>query len=220
MADSKHTSIMLTSWATTRRMGPMKKRRVGNQLVKFEYPEYLHYHYVARHYVDDNNNNRQGCLSFEEAFVMKDWTMRQFGFLFALSVTNAYMAHNYFVQKSRGLVLQSKSEFTRNLCDEMINNSEWQDEMKQKLDELEVTSPQQRKRKTKRVMEHELATMGAGMGKWNNGTMKPTKQKYQKYRCAYKCGRTCRTYCVCDRSLVLCNLCFAIHFSSQQNDRN
>lgn len=39
-ADSKHTSIMLSSWATTRREGNMKTRRVGGELVQFKYGEY------------------------------------------------------------------------------------------------------------------------------------------------------------------------------------
>ena len=43
MADSKHTSILLNTWSTTARMGPIKKRRVGGELKTFQYCEHQHY---------------------------------------------------------------------------------------------------------------------------------------------------------------------------------
>ena len=70
-------------------------------------------YYFGRHAFDDNNNNRQGCLSCEEVFQMKDWAMRQFGFIIALCQTNAFLAYNYF--KNRKLneeELETKASFT------------------------------------------------------------------------------------------------------------
>ena len=82
-------------------------------------------------------------MSFEESFSSKDWNLHQFGFLFALSVTNAYMAHNHFMQKTRNLEVMPKAEFTRLLCDDMVNNTEWLGEERNRLDELEMHSPHQ-----------------------------------------------------------------------------
>ena len=80
----------------------MKKRNVGGEQVEFQYGEYQRWYYYARHAVDDNNNNRQGCLSYEERFCPRDWPTRQFGFLFALSMTNAFLAYNHFVVQKKG----------------------------------------------------------------------------------------------------------------------
>ena len=53
-----------------------------------------HYHYSG-HAVEDDNNNRQGCLSFGDVFVPNEWKLRQFGFIVALAQTNAYLLFNY-----------------------------------------------------------------------------------------------------------------------------
>ena len=71
-----HTSVMLTNWETTRREGKNKMRRVGGELVRFKYGEIQNYYYYGRHAVNDNNKNKQGCLSFEEVVLFKDWEMR------------------------------------------------------------------------------------------------------------------------------------------------
>ena len=62
------TALMLTYWSTTIRDGKNEKRsRVDGDLVKFQYGEVMNW-YCYRHAVDDNNNNQQGCLSFEEKY--------------------------------------------------------------------------------------------------------------------------------------------------------
>ena len=72
LADSLHTSLMLTNWSTTRKDGKAKKRRVGGELVQFQYGEVMNNYYFGSHAVDDNNNDPQGCLSFEEFFQIMD----------------------------------------------------------------------------------------------------------------------------------------------------
>ena len=37
LADSLHTSLMVTNWSTTLREGEPKRRRVGGELVQFQY---------------------------------------------------------------------------------------------------------------------------------------------------------------------------------------
>ena len=91
---------MLTNWSTTRRDGRNQKRRVGGELVEFQYGDVMNWYYDGMHAVDDNNNNCQGCLSFEEGFQMKSWAMRQFGFIMTLCQTNAFLAYTYFKNKN------------------------------------------------------------------------------------------------------------------------
>ena len=55
----------------------------------------MNWYYYGSHAVDDNNNNRQGCLSFEEVLQMKDWTMRQFDFIIALCKKVAFLVYKY-----------------------------------------------------------------------------------------------------------------------------
>ena len=56
-----------------------------NNIVIFTYREVQTHDYFGRHAVNDNNNNQQGCLSFENVFVPKDWNKRQFGFIILVS---------------------------------------------------------------------------------------------------------------------------------------
>ncbi len=71
LAESLHTSLMITKWGMMFLEGKTKTRWVGGKLVQFKYGQMHNAYYYGRHAVDDNNNNRQGCLSFEEVFVPK-----------------------------------------------------------------------------------------------------------------------------------------------------
>ena len=208
LADSLHTSLMLTNWSTTRKEGAHKKRRVGGELVEFQYSEVMNWYYFGRHAVDDNNNNRQGCLSFEEVFQMKDWAMRQFGFIIGLCQTNAFLAYNYFKNKKLNEhELETKAEFTRMLAQELVNNDMYKAEKKRQ--EREET---QESKLWKRVEEHELLKIPPFHGKWNGTKFIRTRDRYQKYVCVTQhCDKRVRTYCKCDKSLVLCHECYAIH---------
>lgn len=121
LADSLHNSLMITNWATILRDGTPKKRRVGGQLVEFQYGEMHNHYYYCRHTVDDNNNNRQGCLSFEDVFVTKSWKLRQFGFILAFVLTNLYLFHN-FARGKAGLEEVSKADFVHKFYEEMMEN--------------------------------------------------------------------------------------------------
>ena len=207
LADSLHTSLMISNWGTKRREGSDKIRRVGSELVKFKYGEIQRWYYFGRHAVYDNNNNRQGCLSFEEVFTPKDWSMRQFGFIIALVQTNSFLAYNHFKMKVHSTNTVSKAEYTRNLAEELINNQLWKIE-KQNMEEEERERDQKR---PKRVEEHELLKFPTGRGMWDGHKFVKCKQPYQKYLCRFKCGRKVRSYCKCDKALILCNECYAVH---------
>ena len=85
----------------------------------------------ASHVLDNNNNNRQGCLSYEERFCPRDWSTRQFGFLFAVSLTNALLAYNRFVLLKNYKKKISKSDFLCKITEEMINNEDYAAEARQ-----------------------------------------------------------------------------------------
>ena len=206
LADSLHTSLMVTNWSTTLREGEPKRRRVGGELVQFQYGQMHNHYYYGRHAVDDNNNNRQGCLSFEEVFVPKDWEMRQFGFVVALIQTNAFLLFNY-ARTQKGLDELSKAEFLRDLCKEMIENEDYEKARADKEDANEKLTG----KRAKRAEEHELCKILAGRGKWNGKEFRKMKQTYQKYRCSGGCGSMIRTYCLCDKTLLLCYDCYSVH---------
>lgn len=158
--------------------------------------------------MDDNNNNRQGCLSFEDVFVPKQWELRQFGFIVALCQTKAFLAYNYFTRSSSNSEL-TKAEFVRALAKELVENEIWVNE--KGAEERREQRYTQRKRK--RAEMHELCKIPAGRGKWNGRSFRKVKQMYQKYKGSYKCGMFTRTYCICDKVLMLCSECYAIHKS-------
>ena len=146
---------------------------MGGKLVYFQYGDVQNNYYYGRHAVDDDNNNRQGSLSFEDIFIPKEWEMRQFGFIIALSQTNTFLAYNYFRAKNN-LEEESKALFLRGLVEEMTQNESY---MKSKA-EREAKDEQKMKKKRKRVEEHELCKILAGHGKWNGRMFRKMKQDY------------------------------------------
>ncbi len=124
MADSKHMSIMANTWSTTI-PAAKRKRRVGGQLVEINYSEYMNWYYFGRHSVDDNNNNRQGRLSFEETFTPARWDLCQFGFMIGLVQVNAMLAYNFFNRHALNLAASTKAEFTQSLAKDLLYNEEF-----------------------------------------------------------------------------------------------
>ncbi len=185
--------------------------------MKFQYTEMHNHYYHGRHAVDDNNNNRQGCLSFEEAFGKKDWEMRQFGFIVALCQTNAYLAYNYFRDgDGDGTEKLSKAQFVRELADEMINNSSY---VKAKKWREEDSAQCGGKRKSRGEVQHELVRISTGHGKWDGSCFPSLNQLYQKYVCSTKtCPNRIRTYCSCNKYLMLCGMCWAVHLGEQYTE--
>ena len=96
LVHNKHAYLMLTNWYTTIRNGNTKKRRIGLELVEFNHGEAQTNYYCGRHAVDDNNNNRQGCLSFEDSFIPTDWNKSQFGCVMQTCQTNSHLENAHF----------------------------------------------------------------------------------------------------------------------------
>ena len=232
MADSKHTSIMANTWSTTLKTGSRKKRRVGNDIVEIQYGEYLFWYYFGRHAVDDNNNNRQGHLSFEEAYCAKRWDLRQLGFVFGLSMTDALLGFNYFARHKRKKEIVEKAEFQRELArylifnDDIVGMTEGNESPNIQVMRLRSHTTPKRlpegcdwvcRRSTIARAGHELVRIKKGHGKWNGREFPKIKTDYSKCACSYKCGSLARTFCYCDFSLILCRQCYGEHIHSVQS---
>ena len=199
-ADSKHTALMLSNWGTTQRVGRKKIRRVGGELVEFLFSKFQHFYYLGRHGVDDNNCERQGFLSFEEAFRPRDWNLRQFGFVLGLSLANAHIAYEYFVSdyETNG-ARYSKAEYLRKVAQGLVENEDWvamkeaaaatsssssgtDDALDGATDDGSDSAEERPPCKKMRI--------AAGFKKWNSKTQEfaPAKNIYQKYRCQGRLG--------------------------------
>ena len=132
--------------------------------------------------------------------------MRQFRFVITLIQTNAFLLFN-ITWAEKGLEELSKAEFIRTLCKEMVQN----DDYKKARAEKEGLNEKRTCKRAKRMEEHQLCKILAGHGKWNGTEFRMMSQPYQKYRCSSGCGSMIRTYCLCDKTLMLCNECYSIH---------
>ena len=224
MVDSNHTSIMANTWSTNLPTGKTRKRRVGQELQQIRYGEYQDWYYFGRHAVDDNNNNRQGNLSFEETYCPDRWDLRQFGFIIALCQTNSLLAYNYFNRKEKGDNSMSKAEFTRLLAHELVNNPDRggsslveEYEMNASSGATECQLPKGGSHKSKSVKYdnggHLLCRLDPYHGKWDGRQFPRITCKYSRCRCSYRCGMEVRTFCSCDYSLMLCSSCHGRHIA-------
>ena len=150
---------------------------------------------MAHHAVDDNNNNRQGALSFEDVFLSKSQENRQFGFIVASTVTNAHLVYNFFVYAQQSKPNLNKAEFICSMAWEMVNNADWKQEMEREDGNSE-------RRDSTMLLQHEIVHLLKGNGKWDGSTFRETKQDYQKYHYSGKCRTMCHTYCVCNKSAI------------------
>ena len=66
--------------------------------------------------VDDTNNNRQGCLSFEEEFLPNEWSLRQFGHIALTFQANSMLGNSNFAtsEEEKNSVKQIISEDWQN----------------------------------------------------------------------------------------------------------
>jgi hypothetical protein len=206
MADSKHTSIMCNSWATTQEMGRMKKRRVGLGLEEFHYAEYQHFYYMGRNAVDAHNQNRQGFLSIEDIAGTKNWAKRMFFFLLGVVEVNALLGFNHFVREKTGSDKVSKATFRRNLAEKLIHNPDiMYDDWYNDSDNDCQAQYDVRSRSI-----HKLTKLRPYRGRFKNGSFPAIKSQYPKYNC-HICSRPIRTYCSCDRSTMVCANCHHVH---------
>lgn len=218
MADSKHTSIMANTWSTTIPKDK-RKRRVGGELITIDYSEYMYWYYFGRHAVDDNNNNRQGRLSFEEVFTPDRWEGRHLGFIVALTQVNSLLAYNFFNRSLNKSPFVSKSEFTRSIARDLIFNQDI---------ELETAQYERPSTRGIRVLAsgaifnskndaindpgHRLCRLAPYHGQWSGTEFPKLQSSYPKSKCKGKgCKQRCRTFCFCSYSLMLCAQCHGKH---------
>ena len=221
-ADSKHTSLMLSNWGTTERMGKRKVRRVGGELVEFLFTQFSHYYYLGRHGVDDNNRERQGLLSFEDVYRPRDWNRRQFGWMVGAVLANAHMAHEYFVNGPEGRPREHKAEFLREMARDLILNEDWrQKKFEISRRSVRLAAGEKTPEPEDRSTVCEMKKIPAGHKKWDAvGACFPVAagdERYFKYYCAgtkedgKACGKRVRTFCACSPATMLCDEHYAAH---------
>ena len=208
LADSKHVSIMINTCGTTIRTGKNKRRRIAGAIVEFKYPVYALQYYRARHAVDDNNNNRQGRLSFEETYLPQGWEKRQFGFILSLILTNSFLACNFFLSHGK----LSKSSFMQELMRETLFGTDEKKVAKKRVSKRNKFQ-QEQGQECEVLDEHFHRRIHKGYGKWRNGLFRKAKSDYPRFKCSGKCGNRTRMYCTCDPCAILCERCFACHLA-------
>ena len=118
---------------------------------------------------------------------------------------NAHLAYNFFVQAQQSKPNLNKAVLIHSMAWEMVNNADWKQEMEREDGNSE-------RRDSTMLLQHEIVHLLKRHGKWDGSTFKEMKQDYQKYHCSGKCGTMCCTYCICNKSAILCDSCFAIHY--------
>ena len=202
--DDKYVTKLMSTHGLIRRVDDHSTYRcVDGEWKSFKYPEPLSFHNRAKHWVDDHNNRRHDPIGLEDVWGTKWWPTRQFTFICGLAEVNAANSR----ARARGENTEPQLKFRRRLAKCMLEN---------RLDEegRNPGSPARLRKRARAFMasDHEHLTRPAGTGKWNpaRSTWKRLKSKYSKTKCA-TCPRTCRTYCSCDRSVVMCKECWAMH---------
>jgi hypothetical protein len=213
LKDSTYTLQLASNYGANVRTGPMKRRRhpKTNVLYEFQYSEPIAHYYHGRHAADDNNHFRQGIASIEDGWATKKYHHRMFAVALGMCETNSKLAHDYFKQVPSSQKL-TNVQWRQRLIDDLL-----------KLYPIpEVASPQKRQRtsadldlalsghlhETKPLHAGDYIGRGAGLVDGFRRCKKP----YQQQACqGSRCGKPCRTYCTCDKSIPLCATCYAIH---------
>ncbi len=220
MADSKHTAIMANTWSTTIPKAK-RERRVGGRLVEIDYSEYMNWYYFGRHAVDDNNNNRQGQLSFEETFTPDRWELQHLSWLIGLTQVNSMLAFNFFNRKPQNKTAFTKAAFTRIIAKDLIHTQE--DSPIQAKDDEGYTPPITRGPKVLPAgakfklsvdpnphKQHHLCVLRKCHGQWNGNEFPTTSSDYPKSHCKV-CSREMRTFCYCNWGKMMCAQCHGMH---------
>lgn len=216
LRDSKHTLKLATTHGAMSPSPRIKRRRnpATGALVEFSYPDIVDTYYRARHAVDDNNHIRQGSMSLEREFEVRDWPKRQFLALTAISEANAYAFMNYDVQERRKYEPQanypfdSLVAFRRELARQLIGFDASQGP---------TPEPSPKRLRSRHSEEHELVKAPVYTGRYVDGQGWTTvNTKYSKRTCAGPgCKKEIRTYCKCSRTKFWCSDCFyMVHMKS------
>jgi len=181
----------------------------------FNYPDQVAKYYQARHAVDDNNNIRQGHLSFEAIMATRHWHYRQFHALIAMSEANAMLGFNHFVRAIQDLSTErGKAAFRLRLAQQLIEHPLFDQERAT----VPPPPPSVSRSAAARAVpsSHVLVTCEDNSVMFTAKGFKSAKNKYQKHVCKTRgCTRQTRKYCSCDPSRWMCEECFfAAHLSN------
>lgn len=178
-------------------------RYVNGEWKSFKYCEPMSRHNRSKHWVDDVNNRRHDPIGLEDVWATKWWPHRQFTFVCSVAEVNALNAK----ARGRNVPAEAGLTFRRKLAEQMLKN--------QINDSGGVShSPIRscRKRKRSELVEHKLEKKPVYTGKYDasSKSWRKVKTKYLKIKCYY-CPKEVRTYCPCNKQIILCGDCFGKH---------
>ena len=123
----------------------------------------------------------------------KEWVMRQFTFVDAVSECNAREAYNFWVRKPRNEPLMTNVEFRSISMQHLVYNKEWQRSAANDTAYVDPSIPPE--------PQCQLKHYAQGVGEWDNSkkSYKAPAFAYQKYYCRFdrKCKNKVRTFCSC-----------------------
>jgi len=156
-------------------------------------------HYLYHHAVDDHNNCRHSPISFEENWATKHWPDRVFGFILAITEVNTKKIIEFFQNDCVPIPIL---HFRRQLAMELLKND---------LDGVfsPLSSPSARFKKPKYAPSHELLKVPNFGGKYDGTGFAKVTTKWLQQSCG--CGKCVRTYCKCNKEVILCVDCYAKH---------
>ena len=172
---------------------------VGKKVLRgpesFRRPDVFDAYYVARHSVDDNNNNRQGHRGLEQVWETRTWNHRVFAYVLGVSETNAWLAYQFFVTDG---VHKTHMSFREALVTGLFL----------RYKRLEGS----RMNCTRKKLSHVLALIprkkrGQG-GVWVDAPELKSLRPQLRYR---KCHDRTRFYCSCRVGDGMCKSCWAKH---------
>ena len=183
---------------------------------------FQHFYYKGRNGVDENNKERQGFLAFEDVYRPKDWNRRQFGAVIGLVLANAHMGYEYFVNKpSLDGKRESKASYLRVVAEDLVLR--YMEEKIKRGQAVAVAAPDQEDNRDVLDSPCAIVTIPPGHYKWDAVEECFPKGKegsttvYNRYKCTGKsangllCGKRVRTFCVCNRGVMLCPEHYAVH---------
>lgn len=203
MKDQAFTMMFMTTYGTLEKTGKLSGRKVGDVVVRFQYPEVLTNHFKYRHAVDDHNKLRHQPISLEDVWATKQWTHRVFAFFLAITEVNIALTLKYFFKVNIGNMVEFRKLFARAL----INN---------KYLFTTTQSPTSLRRSTRRSREndHDHLTLPQYF-KFLNGIITKSKSKYCQNQCSTCKERRVRTYCRCSPGVYRCKYCWAKHKAAE-----
>ena len=160
-------------------------------------------HNRSKHWVDDVNNRRHDPIGLEDVWATKWWPHRQFTFVCSVAEVNALNAK----ARGRNVPAEAGLTFRRKLAEQMLKN-EINDSGRVSHSPIRSC----RKRKRSELVEHKLEKKPVYTGKYDGSSKswRKVKTKYLKIKCYY-CPKEVRTYCPCNKQIILCGDCFGKH---------